>query len=228
MPRGRRARRPRAGPLRAGDPRARPATHLSDDLRVRLVRPRRQPRPRSRGAPAALRPPRARRPARPRPRVALLGRGGVVATGPRRVDEPCRSRSTSRSGEPGRTAPSTRSALGRWRSIRSRSASRWRSRPRCDAATRFWDETYLLVMTMYTANHIELMLSVAGFEDIELARIGPRKFRLRTRRQWCSSPGSRPRVGRVRNRFDSPHHLGYTRCRRGARWTSACLRSAAT
>ena len=29
------------------------------------------------------------------------------------------------------------------------------------------DETYLLAMTMYTANHIELMLSVAGFEDIE-------------------------------------------------------------
>ncbi len=29
------------------------------------------------------------------------------------------------------------------------------------------DETYLLVMTMYTASHIELMLNVAGFEDIE-------------------------------------------------------------
>jgi SAM-dependent methyltransferase len=29
------------------------------------------------------------------------------------------------------------------------------------------DETYLLVMTLYTANHIELMLSVAGFEDIQ-------------------------------------------------------------
>jgi SAM-dependent methyltransferase len=29
------------------------------------------------------------------------------------------------------------------------------------------DETYLLAMTMYTANHIELMLRVAGFEDIE-------------------------------------------------------------
>jgi len=29
------------------------------------------------------------------------------------------------------------------------------------------DETYLLVMTLYTANHIELMLRVAGFEDIE-------------------------------------------------------------
>jgi hypothetical protein len=29
------------------------------------------------------------------------------------------------------------------------------------------DETYLRASTMYTANHIELMLSVAGFEDIE-------------------------------------------------------------
>jgi hypothetical protein len=30
------------------------------------------------------------------------------------------------------------------------------------------EETYLLATTMYTANHIELMLGVAGFEDIEL------------------------------------------------------------
>jgi hypothetical protein len=30
------------------------------------------------------------------------------------------------------------------------------------------DETLVLAMTLYTANHIELMLEVAGFEDIEL------------------------------------------------------------
>jgi SAM-dependent methyltransferase len=30
------------------------------------------------------------------------------------------------------------------------------------------DETLVLAMTLYTANHIELMLRVAGFEDIEL------------------------------------------------------------
>ena len=30
------------------------------------------------------------------------------------------------------------------------------------------EETYLLATTMYTANHIELMLSVTGFEDVEL------------------------------------------------------------
>jgi hypothetical protein len=30
------------------------------------------------------------------------------------------------------------------------------------------DEMYLLATTMYTANHLELMLSVAGFEDIDL------------------------------------------------------------
>lgn len=30
------------------------------------------------------------------------------------------------------------------------------------------DETHVLAMTLYTANHIQLMLSVAGFEDIEL------------------------------------------------------------
>ena len=29
------------------------------------------------------------------------------------------------------------------------------------------DETYFLAMTMYTSNHIELMLSVAGFEGIQ-------------------------------------------------------------
>jgi hypothetical protein len=30
------------------------------------------------------------------------------------------------------------------------------------------DETLVLAMTSYTANHIELMLRVAGFEDVEL------------------------------------------------------------
>lgn len=30
------------------------------------------------------------------------------------------------------------------------------------------DETFVLAMTLYMANHIELMLRVAGFEDIEL------------------------------------------------------------
>ena len=66
------------------------------------------------------------------------------------------------------------------------------------------EETLVLAMTLYTANHIELMLRVAGFEDIELRDDWTDAEPTRERQTWCSSPGSRS--DKHRSRSDRTDH----------------------
>src|SRR4051794_22335297 len=107
--RGRRGGRARLG---AGDARARPAAALPDDLRVRRVRPRLDPRTRRGGAPAIPLLARAGRAARPRRRAPVLVHAALAVLAEERPEGPApgmaRARTAPKPPPPRGRAPGAR------------------------------------------------------------------------------------------------------------------------